>query len=660
MTALYDLHDTPASAAGPRRPLFGDERALMRVALILWLALTAWKLALAFAGNVVWEESHFVVSGSRPDLAYPDVPAGWPLFARLAAELFGWSPLAVRAPGLAVAQLIPLGVFFLAEPLVGRRNAIWAAIASMLLPPLGVSGTILYPEGALQLLMALMLGCAVRAVRTNGLAWWIGTGAAGALGLFVHYRIGVIGLAVVLYAVATADGRKLFARPGLWIAGLIAAAGLVPALLYNMREGWPSTEYHAVNRHVWEFNVAGLFLHLLEQVALCTPVFFLGLFWAARDGVREWMDGDQAAGLVVATGVLVFLLFAALAPFYRTRLPHWPFLGYVALIPWLPGALIAFVDAARSPRQHRWRTLAVASGPALAVAGAIGMSVFVLAWANAERVPIALRPLLESEMEDWTRLEAPIARATAAASARLGDPAPVLVASGHIPAVRLEFPGAPGRRVYGLDEPYDGRTRFGTLRADLGLDRAALLRDHPGRAAVIALLEPTFLYHQPEEAAFRAELCRLFEGVRLENVEDLPPARQSVSIYTARLRSAPGAAGAPCPFLPPLYIARPERAQAMESGATANFYGMAADPAGFVRVDVLLDGRMVTRARTGLDVAGSRAPAALAFDPAYPRVQLDFQLPAASLTPGAHRLSLRGVRADGSVVEGAGRTIYVR
>lgn len=658
MTRLYEIGEDPAERGGPGKLLFGDDRALVRVALILWLALTAWKLAMAAAGNVVWEESHFVVAGSHPDLAYPDVPAGWPLFARLCTELFGWSPLAVRVPGIAVAQLIPLGVWFLSRPLVGDRNAIWAAILSMLLPPLGVSGTIFYPEGALQLLAALMLGCAVRAMRTGRLLWWIGTGVAGALGLFVHYRFGGVGLAVVLFAVLTADGRRLFRRPGFWLAGLIAFAGLVPAILYNMREGWPSTEYHAVNRQVWEFNLSGLFLHLGEQLALCTPIFFIGFLWAARDGVRRWMDDDDAAGLVVSVGVVVFLLLTLLAPLYRTRLPHWPFLAYVALMPFLPGALIGFVDAAGSARGRRWRGLAVASGPVLAILGALGVSVFNTAWAYAERVPVAVRPMLQSEMEDWTALEAPIAQATAAARSRLRDPSPLLAASGHIPAVRLEFPGAPGRRVYGLDEPYDSRTRFGTLRADLGLDRAALLRNHPGRAVVIALLEPTFLYHQPEEAAFRAELCRLFADVRLESVTDLPPARQSVSIYTARLRPPAAAAGS-CPFLPALYIARPERAEVLEPGAAANFYGMAADPLGFTRVDVLLDGRPVARARTGLDVPGARAPEALRFDPAWPRVQLDFQLPAAALTPGAHRLSLRGVRGDGAIVEGAGRTVYV-
>lgn len=656
---LYRLEELPGgrSPSEPGRPLFGSDRGLLTAVLVVWALLTLWKLGLALAGNVVWEEAHFVVAGTRPDLAYPDIPAGWPLLARLCTDLFGWHPLAVRLPGLALAQLIPLAIWWMSRPLVGPRNALWAALISMLLPPLGVSGTIFYPETGLQLLLALLLGCAVRAFRTDRLVWWAGVGVAGALGLFVHFRFGAVGAAVLLFALLFRDGRRLWARPGFYLAGVIAAAGLVPSILYNMREGWPSAEYHAVNRHVWEFNIQGLLLGLLEQLVLCTPAFFVGLFGGARRAVREWRAGAFSTGFVVVVGLAVFVMFTALTPFYRTRLPHWPFLAYVALIPFLPGALIAFVDRSRFA-SRAVRAFLVATGPIIAIAGAAGVTAFDLAWAYPERVPVAYRSYLLSEMEDWRRLEPAMRRATVSARDRLGDPQPLLAASGHIPAVRLEFPGALGRRVYSLDEPYDSRTRFDDLRRDLELNRDALVRDHAGRAVVIALLEPTFLYHQPEETAFRAELCRLFSDVRLESAHALPPGRQEVTFYSARVRPAP-AAFAPCPFLPPLYLARPQRAERLRAGEPANFYGMAVDPQGIPFVDVLLDGRVVARARMDLDPPGARAPAQLAFDPGWPRVQFDFQLPAAALTPGTHRLSLRGVRGDSVIIEGATRTIYV-
>lgn len=661
MSTLIPIAEAPLRRPAERRSLFGDDRALLTVALGLWGVLTLWKLGIALTGNVIWEEGHFVVAGTRPDLAYPDIPAGWPLFARLCTDLFGWSAAAVRIPGLIVAQLIPLGVWFLARPLVKRREALWAALLSMLLPPLGVSGTIFYPECALQLLLALMLGCAVRAFRTDRLLWWAGVGVTAALGLFIHFRFAVGGIGVLVFALAFRDGRRLWARPGFYLAGLLAAAGMAPAILYNMREGWPSLEYHAVNRQVWELNAQGLPLHLLEQLALCTPAFFIGLFAGARRAVARWREGSFSSGFVVVVGLVIFLIYAGLAPFYRVRFPHWPFMAYVALIPFLPGTLIAFVDAAKSASGRTLRMALVGTSPLIVLLAAIGMTGFYEAWAHPESVPVRYRSYLMSELEDWSRLEPAIASATSAARQRLGDPAPLLAASGHIPAVRLEFPASRGRRVYGLDEPADSVTRFDDLRRDLDLDRAALLREHAGRAVVIALLEPTFLYHEPAETAFRATLCGAFSDVRREPSAALPPGRQEVSLYTARVRApgTPPPGAAPCPFLPSLYLARPQRAERLRRGQHRNFYGMAADPVGFSMVDVLMDGQVAAHARIGLDPAASRAPETLRFDPNWPRVQLDFQLPDAALTPGVHRLSLRGTRRDGSSVEGAERTVYV-
>lgn len=652
---LRPLDDWTEPSGGPAKPLLGDDRALLRVVLIVGALLTLWKALLAASTNVLWEEAHFFTAGMHPDLAYPDVPAGWPLYARVVEAVFGPNVLALRLAGLAVAQLIPLGVWFLAKPLVGHRQALWAALISMLLPPLAVSGTIFYPEGALQLLTAIMLGAAIRAMTSGRWSWWALTGVAGGLGLFVHYRFGAVGLGVVLFALLTRDGRRLWARPGFWLAGALAAAGLAPALLYNMREGWPSVAFHAVNRQIWTWHPEGLLLHLTEQIGLCTPAFFAGLCGAAVLAWRAWRAGDARAGLALWTGATVFLAFTAISPFYRTRLPHWPFLAYPALIPFLPAALALFVDEARSLAGRRRRAALIALfGPVFALLAAIGLTGFGLAWANPERLPESLRPRLQTALEDWRQLDPALRAATARARQRFGGE-PALATAGHIPAARLEFPGARGA-VFALDDPYDETTRFRAMRSAWGLDEASLSRQRAGTGVVLVLPEPTYLYHTPEEVAFRRRLCRRFAAIEQETIVELPPGRTAVGLFTARVRGELGAEASPCPLLPPVYIARPQRAEIIEPGF--NFYGAAADRAGISRVDIVIDGEAVTQARGGLDPQGARMNPVLAYDPDYPRVQFDFQLPA-GLEPGAHRLSARATTRDGRIIEGQPRTIYV-
>jgi hypothetical protein len=91
-----------------------------------------------------------------------------------------------------------------------------------------------------------------------------------------------------------------------------------------------------------------------------------------------------------------------------------------------------------------------------------------------------------------------------------------------------------------------------------------------------------------------------------------------------------------------------------------HYFGVAADPAGVSKVEVLLDGIIVAPARYGLDPEGARMPDVLGFDPNYPKVQFDFKFPSGVLIPGEHRLSIRATRSDGTTVESDPRVLYVK
>jgi hypothetical protein len=78
------------------------------------------------------------------------------------------------------------------------------------------------------------------------------------------------------------------------------------------------------------------------------------------------------------------------------------------------------------------------------------------------------------------------------------------------------------------------------------------------------------------------------------------------------------------------------------------------------RIDILLDGRVVSQARTHQAWAGATPTSpALAYDPDYPNLRFTFALPPAALTPGAHRLAVRVTGRDGSRISGEDRTIYM-
>lgn len=664
MTIELDLTplDAPQCRADPR-PLFKTDRGLLIAVLALGLLLFVWKLGVALTGNVIWEEAHFAVLGQRPGLAYPDIPAGWPLFAKLCTTLFGWSAPAIRIPGLIVAEAIPLAVYWLARAVVTPREALWAAMLALVTPALSVSGVIFYPEEGLQIALAVLLGALIRAMQGRGpgrgLAYWVLAGAAGALGLLIHFRFVLVGAGVGLFLLAAPKGRAQWRRPGLWLAAAIAALGLLPSLIYNMAEHWPALTYQVTNRPSYRFNPGWLLTFIENQLGLATPAVLLTLAASAGLAWREARRDNGVAALLLSVAGPIFGLYAALSLVDSQVMPHWPWLAYVALIPLAPGVLIRFVDRATTIGARRLRMAAIALfGPVVALVGGVGGTLFEWGWAHADQLPVADRPLLFTRLEDWRRMEPALARAQAEAHRRFGG-SPVIAAAGHISALRLEFPGAPGRAVYALDEPYDEFTRFAVIRRAWGLDEAGLKRDHGGGAVVLALPEPSYLYNTPGELAFRRRLCAEFADIAATETVELPPGRTAVELYTARVGTP--AAGVACPLLPRLYIAQPTRAAVVKARETkGGLFGLAADPKGIAKVEAVLDGRPVSTAAA--PVALPSAPPVPEFNnnPGYPAIWYSYALPAPALTPGAHRLSLRATLKDGTVRESSTRTLYVR
>ncbi len=656
MTQLYEIGQGP-EALGPQKPLFGDDRTLMRAGLIIGAVIFLWKLYIAMTANVIWEEGHFAVSGLYPELGYPDIPAGFPLLSRLVTLIFGMEVLPLRVLSLLIATAIPFAIWFMAKPVVPARQALWAAILSLLIPPLSMSGTIFYPEGLLQLLLALMLGCLIRAFKTDEWKWWLLTGLCGALGLFVHFRFLFPGAGIVLFAVLTPAGRQLWTRPKFWATGGVAALGLLPSLLYNAFNDWPAIAFHVTNRPVWRPELKLMTAFLNQQIGLVTPVFFFGLVFVAYK--MAWKERRGPLALLGIVGVFIFGFYFVQSPANAQIMPHWPFLAYVPLVVGLPGVLIAYADAAQSRFNRTLRQVLLALGPLLALGVGIGITVYEYAWAHTEKLPWQWKQINFMRNEDWTVLHPTLIEAEALARQQFGPEVAVAV-SGHVPAVRLEFPNRPTRTFYTLGEPYDQFSRFGTARQTWGLGLSDLIKAQAGKGVVLVLPDPSYLYHQPEELSFRRDLCQRFDDLMLYKRVELPPGRNVVAFYTGRLRKdAVKSPPAPCALLPELYIAQPPRGQFLKANAQTNYFGIAADTQGVTRVDILIDGKPVTQAHYGLDPEGFKTPDALRYDPNWPKLQFDFKLDRAGLKPGPHTLSLRATRTDGTTVEGAEKSLYI-
>ncbi|MBW8881098.1 MAG: glycosyltransferase family 39 protein, partial [Asticcacaulis sp.] len=456
MTEFYEL-TAERPSLGAQSRLIGDDRQLARAGMILLAVLTVWRLYMATITSVIWDEAHFVMSGQHVDLAYPDIPAGYPWLARLITSLFGWQVLPLRLVAIVMATLIPFAVYFMARPVVDRRQATWAAIASLLCPAIAQNGVIFYPEGGLQLLLALMAGCLLRAVGGNKMKWWIATGVFAGLGLLVHYRFIVPGLPVVGFLIATPVGRKQWTRPGLYVTAGLALVGLLPAVIYNMVNHWPAVQFHIVNRPKLEISLTSLVSMVMTQVMMANPVLFLGFAVGAKRAV--WDRRDQPEALLGWMGAGVFVFYCLQSIINKKIMPHWPWLAFIPLLPLAPAVLIGFVDQTASRVNRMFRMVLVGLAPVIVVVAGGVFSFMQYVNAHALTMPYSLRGLDTSKHENWALIEPELATAVAAAKSRFGDDI-ALATNGHASAVHIEFPAEKGRRVYTLDDPDDVKTRF--------------------------------------------------------------------------------------------------------------------------------------------------------------------------------------------------------
>jgi len=659
MAEFYDLHGERPPLA-PQKPFLGDDKSLIRAAFVLGAVLFLWKLYVALISHVIWEEGHFVVSGAYLDLGYPDIPAGFPWLARLVTAIFGWHVLPLRIVSLIIATMMPFAVYFMATPLVSHRNALWAAMIALLLPPLSLNGTVFYPEGALQVLMALMLGCLIRAIQQDRLKWWVLTGVCAAVGLLVHFRFLAPGLAVVVFMLANAQGRKLWLKPGVWITAGIALLGLMPSLIYNALNDWPAIQFHVLNRPQFKPDPGRLFSYLETQFALATPVFFIAMVVAAKNALVRARDKPES--LLAWQFVVILVFYGVQTIFNKKIMPHWPFMAFIPLLPFVPDLLENFMSRATTMGNRTLRMALIATAPLMALAVGIAGTAYQWAFVHSAELPYTVRQHNILKNENWSLLEPDIAAADARAKERFG-PDVAWAANSHVSAVHMEFPGNGDshRRFYTLDDPNDELTRFVVARHKWGLDMSGLIEKQRGKGVMLAMLEPSYIYHEADKVAMYTRLCQNFEAIEPFRIVSLPPYKMAVDFYTAKVRVHPltDISGAPCPFFPQAYIAHPERGDFLASDDTGNYHGAAADPKGITAVDVLLDGKVVTHARYGLDPKEFRVPDLLKYDPNWPNLQYDFKFPEGSLKSGEHKLSIRATRTDGTTFDSDARTLYV-
>ncbi len=304
--------------------------------LLLWLGVW-WVCNLAQAGltELADDEAYYHLFAQRLAWGYFDHPPMVALLVR-AGEALAGGELGVR---LLFTLLQPLYLWILWRIVrpsdASRRDAgLFVLIAAATLM-LQLYGFIAVPDGPLLMTTTLFLLAFKRFAERKRLGWlWLGLAMAAMAYSKYH------GALVVLFAVAA--NPRLLRRGGLYAAGAVTLALLLPHLAWQADHQWASLAYHLTGRNAsFRWNYVTEFV--LNMLVVFNP-FFVPLYVRACRAVRPASAVEQALRWMPAAFIGFFLL-SSLRGYVQ---PQWT----IAAVPGLVWLLFAY--ARRHPRTRRY------------------------------------------------------------------------------------------------------------------------------------------------------------------------------------------------------------------------------------------------------------------------------------------------------------------
>jgi len=334
--------------------MFARLRAIPYLPVILGLTLL--RLIAAARAGLVPDESYYWLWAQHPAFGYYDHPpmVAWWIGA---FTLFCKAAFFVRLPFVLGFLVLCWLVYDTAKALfdraVARRALLWLNACILL----SIGSAVATPDPPSVLMWAAGLWALARLIRSGDGRWWLAFGVFAGVGVEAKYTNLFLGLGVLVWLALDREARRHLTQPWLWLGALIAAAVMVPNLIWNAQHGWITIAKqfgrietgHITGRYLIEF--------LIAQPLLLNP--FIAAF-AGLAAARWWRQKTPAGNLLVALP-LPLIIYMLMHVFHDRIQGNWP-------APVFPGLVILAASVADS----RWAFAGKAAAP-------FGIAVAVLA-----------------------------------------------------------------------------------------------------------------------------------------------------------------------------------------------------------------------------------------------------------------------------------------
>lgn len=340
----------------------------------LWALIgisTALRLAWAASVGGYTNEAYYYLYARHLDWGYFDHPPMVGVVAALGLKLGPGLPpvLGLRLGFIALFAGSTWLMARLTARSFGARAGFLAALALNATTFYGLRvGTCAEPDGPLLFFWLLTLDrLSVAFDRPERTSVWglVGLAWGGAM-LSKYYAI-LLPAGAGLYLLLRPSARRCLRTPGPYLAAAVGLAVFSPVIGWNATHAWASFAFQGTRAGGFHgFRADTLIEALLAQFLFLAPWIWIGLMAILlrliRRGPRGWSDPEA---FLTCQAVPAIALFLGVATFRRI-MPHWPMIGFVALMPMLGRTWSERFEA--HPVRQRYRFAAVAMAPVILAA----------------------------------------------------------------------------------------------------------------------------------------------------------------------------------------------------------------------------------------------------------------------------------------------------
>ena len=242
------VHTEPeASQASATLLPCGPEPAMQRPAtgLLATLAGVTFLAHMLVAGNYGYfrDELYYIADGRHLQAGYVDQPLlmGW--LAALLRVIADDNLVAIHLiPALACALIIVVTGLMARELGGGRVAQLVAGVAALFTVAFMATASIFSMDVLDELWWALASLILLRLLRRNAPHLWLVIGAVLCIALLTKLTVLFFCLALALALLVT-PVRRFLLTPWPWLAAAIAFVGLLPYIIWNALNGWPTVEF---------------------------------------------------------------------------------------------------------------------------------------------------------------------------------------------------------------------------------------------------------------------------------------------------------------------------------------------------------------------------------------------------------------------------------